>query len=226
MGDWAMETMTERVLVIGGPGNISTGTIEDLLTRGCSVGVFSHREEPAKALSPSIETFAGDRDHPEELGQAIARFRPDAVVDFVCFVPAQAEQIVALLYGKVRQYIFVSTVDIYGRPQSRIPLRESDPWLMPPSQYAIDKLACERILLARADREHFPLTIARPSYSYGPRYLISFFSRRRAASACPPACRPAGAGSRRRHYPASLRLRARRRSHDRGDGRRACRCWQ
>lgn len=166
-----------KVLIIGGPGTISTSTIQDLLAQEYSVAVFSRREGPAKQLDPNLTTYPGDRNNETVLQAAIDDFKPEVVIDFVLFLPQQAEQIIPLLYGKVKQYIFVSTVDVYGYPLSRLPFEESDPWQPPLSQYAADKRTCEQIFRAKFDLEQFPLTIARPTYSFGPRFLISFFSR-------------------------------------------------
>lgn len=167
-----------KVLVIGGPGTISSSTIQDLLDRECATGVFSRRDAPAKELDAGIITYIGDRNNTTELETAIDNFKPDVVIDFVLFLPQQAKQIISLVSGKVKQYIFVSTVDVYGYPLSRLPFRESDPWMPPISQYAADKRACEEIFRAKFGPSLFPLTIVRPAYSFGPRFLLSFFSRK------------------------------------------------
>jgi nucleoside-diphosphate-sugar epimerase len=167
----------DRALFIGGPGTLSASAIDDLLGRGYRVGVFSTGKN-FPALDPRVETMRGDRDDPVALADALSAFRPDVVVDFVLFSPAQAEQMLHAVRSKVRQYIFVSTVDVYGYPLSHLPLREDDPW-HPETQspYAENKRRCERFFKSHFDPGVFPLTIARPAYSFGPRFVLSFMSR-------------------------------------------------
>jgi nucleoside-diphosphate-sugar epimerase len=169
--------MTDRALLIGGPGNLSASTIQSLLVRGYQVAVYSlpgHFDE----LVPQVRTYAGDRHDSTALGEAIGDFHPDVVLDFVCFTPQEAEAVLPLVLGKVRQYIFISTVDVYGYPLSRLPLREDDPWHPETqSQYAADKRLCEEVFKTKYSPANFPLAIARPAYSFGPRFILNFTSR-------------------------------------------------
>lgn len=165
-------------MFVGGLGNISTSTAQNLVRKNYKVGIFKRTlpESPPEGLEEKVQFYRGDRNRVNELAAAIADFKPDIVVDMVCFTPLQAEQIADLLYGKVAQYIFTSTVDVYGYPLSRIPMREIDPMKKPNTKYAADKKACEEIFLARFDKKKFPLTIVRPGYSFGKRSMISLFS--------------------------------------------------
>jgi nucleoside-diphosphate-sugar epimerase len=104
----------------------------------------------------------------------VERFRPDAVIDFICYRPEQAQAVAPLMQGRVGQYIFVSTVDVYGYPLARLPQRESDTWNAPNCDYAANKRACEDIFRAAAG---LPLTIVRPAYSFGPPFVLTFNSR-------------------------------------------------
>jgi len=167
----------ERVLFIGGPGTLSASAITDLIERGYRVAVFSTGHNFGQ-LDPRVEALRGDRDDPVALKNVLDEFRPDVVLDFVLFDPSHAEQTLRLVQGRLRQYIFVSTVDVYGYPLSRLPLREDDPWhAQTQSSYAENKRQCERYFRAHFDPVSFPLTIARPAYSFGPRFILSFMSR-------------------------------------------------
>jgi len=169
----------EKVLFVGGLGNISTSTAQDLVGKNYKVGIFKRTlpESPIERLEGKVQFYRGDRNKVNELEAAIADFKPDIVVDMVCYTPLQAEQIAGLIYGKVSQYIFTSTCDVYGYPLSRLPIREIDPMSKPNCKYAADKKACEEIFLQRFDEKKFPLTIVRPVYSLGKRFLLSAFSR-------------------------------------------------
>jgi len=167
-----------KTLLIGGPGNISTSAIELLLERGHEVAVFTLPESPRLGLESRVKFYPGDRNNPAELAKALGDFKPRIVADFCCFTPAQAEGLVPVLRGKLDKFVFVSTVDIYGYPLSRIPFAESDPRNPPVSQYAADKLRCEGIFGAEHETGALPTAVIRPSYSFGPSFVLNFFSRR------------------------------------------------
>ena len=165
----------DRVMLIGGPGNISHSTVMELLISGFEVGVYTILESIGPEFEGNIRHYAGNRDETDCLKAALSDFKPDVVIDFVCFEQRQAEIVSELLLGRVKQYIFISTVDTYGYPLSCLPMRENDPIGETRTQYALNKRMCEKLLLSKAERKKLPLTIARPSYSFGNDFLISFF---------------------------------------------------
>jgi hypothetical protein len=163
-----------KVFLIGGPGNISTSSIEMLLASGHTVGLFTLPESIASAtLDPRIKLFPGNRDDPMKLHTALTEFKPDVAIDYCCFMPSQAASIIPVICGKLAQFIFISSVDVYGFPLSRLPMRESDPWKPTNCEYAANKFDCED-LFKQAD---LPLTILRPAYSFGPAFVLTFNSR-------------------------------------------------
>jgi nucleoside-diphosphate-sugar epimerase len=169
--------LADRALFIGGPGNLSASTIQSLLRRGYQVGVYSFPSH-FNELDPIVQTYAGDRHDVQKLGEALQDFKPDVVLDFICFTPQEAEQVLPLVKGKVRQFVFVSTVDVYGYPLSHLPFREDDPWhTETQSEYAANKRLCERVFNAASASGEFPLTVVRPAYSFGPRFILNFTSR-------------------------------------------------
>lgn len=168
--------MTKRALILGGPGTLSASTIRLLLEKSYEVAVFSH-SRLLHELPAGVRIYAGDRHQPNDLQSTFEDFKPDVVLDFICFTPQEAEQIKQLVSGKVRHFVFVSTVDVYGYPLSHLPLSETAPWHPETqSQYAADKRKCEAIFKS-ADPKQLPLTIVRPAYSLGPRFILSFTSR-------------------------------------------------
>ncbi|MFC2054286.1 NAD-dependent epimerase/dehydratase family protein [Chloroflexota bacterium] len=168
--------MSKRAFFIGGPGTLSASAIQDLVERDYEVAVFS-RSKHLNQLPSRVCAYPGERHQTDALKNAFDDFNPDIVLDFICFTPQEAEQIKGLVQGKVRQFIFVSTVDVYGYPLSCLPISESDPWHPETqSQYAADKRLCEEIFKSPGPAA-LPLTIARPAYSFGPRFILSFTSR-------------------------------------------------
>lgn len=168
--------MANRVLIVGGPGTLSTSTINLLLEKKYEVAVFS-RPTRFQELPPTIHAFPGDRSQSSALQDTFERFKPDVVIDFICYQPGEARIIKQIVKGKVRQFVFVSTVDVYGYPLSQIPMSESAKWQsFTQSQYAEDKRSCEMVF-RDSDPADLPLTIVRPAYSFGPRFVLSFTSR-------------------------------------------------
>jgi len=166
-----------KVLFIGGPGNISTSTVEELLNRNHEIAIFTLPESPDKGLGNKVKFYRGNRNNQEEIQSTLDDFNPEFTADFCCFTPNQSKDLVKVLRGRVDKHLFVSTCDVYGYPLRRIPFRESDPFNKTISQYATDKLSCEKIFLDEHKKGTIPLAIARPSYSFGPPFVLNFFSR-------------------------------------------------
>ena len=164
-----------KVLFIGGPGNISRTTVEDVLSRKFTTALFTNEPNVPPEIKDKAEIIFGDRNDKGALKAVADRFKPDIVCDFVCFSPNQAREAVEIFSDKIEQYIFISTVDVYGYPLHTIPQSENDPWVPTITQYAEDKKTCEEIFTT-ADRGKFPITIARPSYSFGKGFLLHFTS--------------------------------------------------
>jgi nucleoside-diphosphate-sugar epimerase len=73
-----------------------------------------------------------------------------------------------LLDGRMGQYIFISSATVYRRPPPHYIVTEETPLENAYWPYARAKIACEE-LLRRAERERgLPITIVRPSSTYGP----------------------------------------------------------
>jgi nucleoside-diphosphate-sugar epimerase len=167
-----------NVLFVGGPGNISGSTIETLADEGMTLTVLTRPGSKPLVRDETVAYERGDRDDRVRLREVRESFRPDVVIDTVCYRPEQARAAIEVFKGKTGQYIFVSTCDVYGYPLSRLPMRESDPFTETRSQYAAGKRRCEQLFQEAADAEAFGLTIVRPSYSLGPKFALSAFSRR------------------------------------------------
>ena len=165
-----------RVLFIGGPANISGSCAAALADKGLEVSIFTRSLSRDDAgVAPRCRIYIGDRMDARALGEAIRISQPEAVVDFCCFKPGELEALLRLLPKSLHQYMLISTVDVYGYPLSRLPMRETDPMRAPNCRYAADKRACEQMIrqgpLASAS------TIVRPAYSMGPRFALSALSR-------------------------------------------------
>jgi nucleoside-diphosphate-sugar epimerase len=169
-----------RTLIIGGSGTISTITVEDLLVHGHEIAIFN-RGKTKSNFNKSVKTYIGDRNVRTDLKLVIDEFVPDVIIDFICFNIVQAKEIIDLCYKRVKHFIFISTVDTYGYPITKLPAEENKIYNNPVSEYAKQKLECEKIFMSHHHNEGFPITIVRPVYSLGPRFLLSIFSRNAAS---------------------------------------------
>ncbi|NLD73401.1 MAG: SDR family oxidoreductase, partial [Chloroflexi bacterium] len=160
-----------RVLFIGGTGNISTACVERALAVGHRVTILTRGRREA-AYGGRVEEVVGDRDDPAVLA-ALGERRFDVVANFLGFRVEQIERDLEAFGGRCGQYVFISTASTYMKPPRDHVITESTPLHNPFWQYSRDKIACEERLL-RAHRETgFPVTIVRPSYTYGGTWIPS-----------------------------------------------------
>jgi len=168
----------KKILFIGGPGNLSEHTIAHLLEKTDNkIAVFTLPESSDKGYAGKVDFFRGNRDSESELLQVIENYKPQIIVDTVCFLPAQAEMIARVAEGKLEQFVFISTCDVYGYPLSTIPMPENGTWVKTNSAYAENKRLCEEVFNSYYKKGALPLTIIRPSYSLGNEFLIDFYAR-------------------------------------------------
>lgn len=156
-----------RILFLGGTGIISTACSRLALERGFDVTLLNRaRREPiagahqlvADLADPGVAAVLGDR-------------RWDVVVDFIAFDPAAIEQRLALFRGKTGQYVFISTTSAYQRPLNHYLITESTPLVNPYWEYSRLKIAAEDRLIRALREEAFPVTIVRPSLTYGDTFV-------------------------------------------------------
>jgi nucleoside-diphosphate-sugar epimerase len=155
-----------KVLFIGGTGLISSAVSRLAVERGIDLYLLNRgqRGEFFPAGAKALVADARDRD---AMLKTLGDMRFDAVVDWIAFTPAQIEADIGLFEGRTGQFIFISSASAYQKPPTHHIVTESTPLANPFWQYSRDKIACEEILI-RAYRERgFPVTIVRPSLTYG-----------------------------------------------------------
>ncbi|HEX9934469.1 MAG TPA: NAD-dependent epimerase/dehydratase family protein, partial [bacterium] len=154
-----------KVLFIGGTGVISSACSALAVERGMKLTLFN-RGKTDRPIPKGAELVRGDIRDPKSAGTALAGRTFDAVVDWVCFTPEQAEQDIKLFEGKCGQFVFIGTASSYQTPPLSLPVTESTPLCNPIWEYSQRKIACEDAL-TRAYRERgFSATIVRPSHTY------------------------------------------------------------
>ncbi len=154
-----------KVLFIGGTGIISIACTALAAQRGIDVTLLSRGQHLAE-LPLGVKTLTADANDPT-IFQKLQHKTFDAVVDWIAFTPADIERDLKLFRGRTRQFIFISSASVYQKPATQYLITESTPLVNPYWDYSRKKIACEERLMQAYREEGFPITIIRPSLTYG-----------------------------------------------------------
>ena len=160
-----------KVLFIGGTGNISTACTRLAVERGMELTLL-RRGQRAAIIPDSVDAIAADIADEAAVARALGSRQFDAVVDWIAFTPDQVERDIRLFRDRTRQYIFISSASAYQRPVAHYLITESTPLENPFWQYSRDKIACEERLMRERRDNGFPVTIVRPSLTYGDTQIV------------------------------------------------------
>ena len=153
-----------KVLFVGGTGSISSVCAQLAVARGYEVTILSRGQRAAVPGTHHITTNIND---PAAAIAALGSRKFDAVADFCTFTPADIEQRLEVFRGRTAQYVFISSASVYQKPLAHWLVTESTPLANPYWEYSRNKIACEERLLRAFRDEAFPVTIVRPSWTYG-----------------------------------------------------------
>lgn len=162
----AVKMVAMRVLFIGGTGIISTACTQLAVERGIELTLLN-RGRRAAVPPKGVQMLTVDIEDAAAVAKALAGATFDAVVDWIAYEPAQVERDIAWFRGRTRQYVFISSASAYQKPPSHYLITESTPLANPFWDYSQRKIACEERLLRAYRDEGFPMTIVRPSLTYG-----------------------------------------------------------
>jgi nucleoside-diphosphate-sugar epimerase len=174
-----------RVLVLGGNRYIGLSLVRELARQGFEITVANSHEVE---LPAGVERIDVDRRIPGALADALAPHaaRFDAVYDNTAYQIPDVEPLVELFDGRVRHYVFTSSVAVYRRSfvqpvaeTFRVHEAVTD---QPLRSYGVGKVECERFLLDRHARTGFPASSVRVTHTAGPRSPLptrdpGFFAR-------------------------------------------------
>ncbi|HTZ52877.1 MAG TPA: SDR family oxidoreductase [Spirochaetia bacterium] len=155
-----------KVLFIGGTGIISSGVSPVLVERGVELTLLNRGNRDGLAPKGVRHIIADYRDQ-DAVHAALRGLGFDVVVNWLVFTAAQLERDIELFRGRTGQYVFISSASAYQKPPTAFPITESTPVSNPFFQYSRDKISCEDRLLAELRATGFPMTIVRPSFTYG-----------------------------------------------------------
>ncbi|WP_336644719.1 SDR family oxidoreductase [Microbacterium sp. USHLN186] len=154
-----------RILIIGGTGNISSYVTQLAASLGHDVTVLNRGRSSVPA---GVRCLTGDAADPDSIEAAVGSQTFDVVANFRSFSPQQAADDIRIFAGRTGQYLYISSASTYQKPIAQLPIVESTPLRNPFWQYSRDKIASEDLLVAAYRASGFPVTIVRPSHTYGP----------------------------------------------------------
>jgi nucleoside-diphosphate-sugar epimerase len=157
-----------KTLFIGGTGLISSACSELVVERGHELFLLN-RSASTKYPAPKDVTVLQADVHADEarLAALLAGRRFDAVVDFLAFTADDIERDLRLFRGRTDQFVFISSASAYQKPPKNYLITEETPLENPFWEYSRNKIACEERLMKAHREEGFPVTIIRPSLTYG-----------------------------------------------------------
>ena len=149
--------------------------------------MFHRGSTPIQELS-GIEEILGDKAKLPDFRDDFRRFRPEAVIACIGYMPSDGAKIVETFKGWLERLVFLSSCDVYrahavlqrttNEPVQITPLHEGSPlrtnafpYRKPEAEpddwrYDYDKIPIERLLLAKLA---FQITVLRLPAVYGPR---------------------------------------------------------
>ena len=158
-----------KYLFIGGTGIISSACADLSIARGHELFVLNRSASTKYSLPEGATLLKGDV-HADEahLASLLADHRFDAVVDYIAFIPNDIERDLRLFRDKTDQFVFISSASAYQKPVRNYLITEETPLENPYWEYSRNKIACENLLMKEYRENGFPVTIVRPSLTYGP----------------------------------------------------------
>ena len=161
-----------KALFIGGTGTISTAITNQLAENPDWELYLLNRGSRNDELPENVKVITADINGDEALvAQKLEGMTFDCVCDFIAFVPSQLERDYRLFKGRTKQFMFISSASAYQKPLSNYCVNEATPLANPYWQYSRNKIACEDYLMKVYREEGFPVTIIRPSHTYGLRNI-------------------------------------------------------
>lgn len=160
-----------KVLVMGGNRYIGLQLVAELVEQGHDVTVCN--SHPAD-LPPQVRRVHARRHEPGELLAALGPLRDsfDAVFDNTAYVPEHLDDMLALFRGRVRHYVFTSSIAAYelaaAQPVDETGAVGRDAATALYGAYAAGKVACEERLAGEFAAGGLPFTALRVAHTCGP----------------------------------------------------------
>ncbi len=158
-----------KVLFIGGTGLISSACSDLAIQRGLELTLLNRSTSTKYPVPEGARLLTADvHADPAYLAELLSGSYFDVVVDWIAYSEADIQRDIRLFQGRTGQFIFISSASAYQKPPRHYIITEQTPLENPYWQYSRDKIACEILLQRALERDRFPVTIVRPSLTYGP----------------------------------------------------------
>jgi nucleoside-diphosphate-sugar epimerase len=157
------------ILFVGGTGLISSACSALALERGHALTLVTRATSTKYPVPKGAQIIQADVHGEEaEVARQLEGRYFDVVVDWIAFHPADIERDLRLFQGKTDQFVFISSASAYEKPPKSYLITEETPLANPFWDYSRNKIACEKLLIREHRDRGFPVTIIRPSHTYGP----------------------------------------------------------
>ncbi len=157
-----------KILFIGGTGLISSACASLAAVRGHELFLLNRSASKKYPVPQGATVLQADvYDDESHLAGLLAGRHFDAVVDWIAFAPHDIERDLRLFRDKTDQFVFISSASAYQKPPKHFMITEETPLENPFWEYSRNKIACEERLMRAYREDGFPVTIVRPSLTYG-----------------------------------------------------------
>lgn len=158
-----------KILYIGGTGLISSACSGLAAARGHELFLLNRSTTTKYPVPESATVLQADVYGDEaQVAALLAVHHFDAVVDYIAYTVPDIERDLRLFQGKTGQFVFISSASAYQKPPQNYLIKEETPLENPFWEYSRNKIACEDRLMQAYRDDGFPVTIIRPSHTYGP----------------------------------------------------------
>ena len=155
----------ERIVIVGGTGNISVSITRLLVEKGYDVTCFNRGVTKAEEIPDCVHIITGDRWDRPAFEKVMQEGAFDYAIDMICFDAEDAKSDIRAFRG-VKQMIYTSTTCVFGVDYDYLPVDENHE-KRPFTVYGKNKSIAEEVFLKAYREEGFPITILRPSSTYG-----------------------------------------------------------
>ena len=155
-----------KALLIGGTGTISSAISALCIKQGWELCLLN-RGSRSGFVPEGAQVITADINDTDDVEEKLSGMTFDVVADFIAYNTEHVKRDIKLFQDRCAQYIFISSASAYQKPPGSPVITESTPLCNPYWQYSRDKIACELKLMKAYRKSGFPVTIVRPSHTYG-----------------------------------------------------------
>lgn len=126
-----------------------------------------NRGNRSSLVAEGVKIIKADINNEDDVREKLKDYTFDIVAEFIAYDVNALKRDVRLFKGRIKQYFFISSASAYQKPLSSPFITESTPLSNPYWAYSRDKIEGEEYLMKEYRDNGFPITIIRPSHTYG-----------------------------------------------------------